>query len=343
MDSVVDQGAPRGVGQHPSRPGATVLDRSSVEHGLSMVTSSIDVDGRALRFSVSNNVDAHGPEGEGTPPIWAINLHGYFAGGEMYARESLKIAHAMHWRVVNPSLPGFGGSDPLDWGAISLRTLSDQVEHIRVHLGLGPVVLIGHSMGAAVAVDYATAHPRSTLGVIYRDGISTPSWKHRPGLLPHALAAVAPDVAPFADMAAAVALDLPDLLAGRLLHTLRWVLPDVRRNFKTLAHSVPVGSMLMTIDQRDQVLKLRDRHLPLLAEWGCFDRLTDADTAEEFGKCAEVEIQWVPGGHSWMLARPGGQADILQRVRTGRTFVAQVEARAKRLRAASARREAAER
>ena len=42
-----------------------------------------------------------------------MSLHGYFAGGSMYARESELLAARFGWRVVNPSLPGFGGSDPL--------------------------------------------------------------------------------------------------------------------------------------------------------------------------------------------------------------------------------------
>ncbi len=42
-------------------------------------------------------------------------------------------------------------------------------------------VLLGHSMGGAVAVQFAHDHPRRTLGMIYRDGVSTPAWKDRSG------------------------------------------------------------------------------------------------------------------------------------------------------------------
>ena len=40
---------------------------------------------------------------------------------------------------------------------------------------------------------------------------------------------------------------------------------------------------------------------------------------------------WVPGGHSWMLARPQGQADILTHLARGQEFMAQVEARWRQL------------
>jgi pimeloyl-ACP methyl ester carboxylesterase len=285
-----------------------------------------------VRYSVSSNASAHGPEGEGSEPIWAINLHGYLAGGEMYHRESCALAHRMGWRVVNPSLAGFGGSDPLDWAHLSISTMAEQVEALRKHLQLGPVVILGHSMGAAVAVEYASTYPQHTIAVIYRDGIATPSWQQRDGVIPRLVSKVVPDLAPVADMVAAVALDLPDLMVGRLVATLRSVLPDVRRNLKTLAHAVPLGSMLLEVDQREEVVALGSSDIPLLVEWGCFDHLTDATTADEFAELSGHAVQWVPGGHSWMLARPGGQADLLQHTEAGVAFMEDLTKRATTLR-----------
>ncbi len=40
---------------------------------------------------------------------------------------------------------------------------------------------------------------------------------------------------------------------------------------------------------------------------------------------------WVPGGHSWMLARPQGQADILTHLMRGHEFTARVEERWRQL------------
>ena len=61
---------------------------------IRMVPGSIRLEGRVLRFAVSDNVDAHGPDGPDSPPIWAINIHGYFAGGGMYWRESARLGRA---------------------------------------------------------------------------------------------------------------------------------------------------------------------------------------------------------------------------------------------------------
>jgi pimeloyl-ACP methyl ester carboxylesterase len=294
---------------------------------IRMVPSSIMVEGRRLRFAVSDNVNAHGPDGPGSPPIWAVNIHGYFAGGGMYWRESARLAEQLGWRVINPSLPGFGGSDPLEWQSVSMENLANQVMAIMHKVDAGPVVLLGHSMGGAVAVQFAYDHPRRTLGVIYRDGVSTPAWKERHGILPALLSPFAPDIAPMVDMIAAVIFDLPDLAIGRLYSTVRSVLPDVRRNIRTVGQTMPIGSLLMAIDQRTEVRALVAQQMPILNEWGCFDRITPGAAATEFAAIARAPVQWVPGGHSWMLARPQGQSDILTHLTSGQTFMRKVNDR----------------
>ena len=69
--------------------------------------------------------------------------------------------------------------------------------------------------------------------------------------------------------------------------------------------------MLMGVDQRSEVRHLVAQQIPILNEWGCFDRITPGRTALEFASIARAPVLWVPGGHSWMLARPQGQSDIL--------------------------------
>jgi len=298
---------------------------------IRMVPSSIMVDGRRMLFAVSDNEDAFGPDGPGSPPVWAVNIHGYFAGGGMYWRESARLAEAFGWRVINPSLPGFGGSEPLEWRDVSIENLANQLMAIVHSVGAGPAVLLGHSMGGAVAVQFAHDHPRRTLGVIYRDGVSTPAWKNRTGVIPTFLSPLLPDVAPLVDMIAAVMVDLPDLFIGRMYSTLRAMLPDVRQNIRTVAQTMPVGSMLMSLDQRTQVRALVAHQIPILNEWGCFDRITPGQTAVEFAAIARAPVQWVPGGHSWMLARPQGQADILTYLQSGREFITRMEDRWRQL------------
>jgi len=316
------------------RAGSLRVRESEPKIGWEVV--NFDVEGRNLRYRVTDNVDAHGAPGPGTPPVWAMSLHGYFAGGSMYARESEILASRFGWRVVNPSLPGFGGSDPFSWPDISMDHLSEQISVVKQRLGIDqPLVLLGHSMGAAVAIHYAARNASDVLGILYRDGVATPAWQQRRGAVARLLAGTLPDVAPVADMVAAVALDLPDLLAGHVLATIRSMIPDLRHNVRTFARSAPVASMLMSLDLSDDVRRVRALGVPVLAEWGCFDRLIPPATATEFAEVADMEVHWVPGGHSWMLARPSGQADVLSRMSWGRDFLESISARSVELASAA--------
>ena len=296
-----------------------------------MAPAVLGVGRRRVAYAVSDNAGAHGPDGPGSPPVWAVNIHGFFAGGRMYWRESARLAERFGWRVVNPCLPGFGGSDPLGWHEVSIGALADQVRRVMDHLGAGPAVLLGHSMGGAVAVRYAHDHSGATLGVVYRDGVATPSWRDRRGPVQAVVSMVSPNMAPYADLFSAFVLDTPDLLVGRMRSTVRAVLPDFRRNVRTLGLTMPVGAILMTLDLRSEVGDLADRGMPILAEWGTFDRVAGRPTAEEFARCARTPVQWVPGGHSWMLARPQGQADLLAHLESGRRFLDAVAARRRAL------------
>jgi len=302
---------------------------------IRMRPGSMRVEGRLLQFAVSDNVGAHGPDGPGTPPIWAVNIHGYFAGGGMYWRESARLAEQLGWRVINPSLPGFGGSDPLDWHDVSMEMLADQIVAVLHQVEAGPVVVLGHSMGGAVAVQFAHDHPRHTLGLIYRDGVGTPAWKQRHGIVSTVVAPFAPSIAPLVDLGAAAVSDLPDLFIGRMFSTVRSLLPEVRRNVRTAGQTLPIGSLLMAIDQRSEVRALVAQEMPILTEWGCFDRITPGAAAAEFAGTSRTPVQWVPGGHSWMLARPQGQSDILTHLAAGKEFMARVENRWRQLTARS--------
>lgn len=282
--------------------------RSSV--GWRVVNHSVD--GRNLRYRVTDNESAR---------TWAINVHGYFAGGSMYARESEVLAERLGWRVVNPSLPGFGGSSPLPAADTSIGAMSDQIELVRAHLGIETFVLIGHSMGGAVAIDYAARHPGRVSAVIYRDGVATPEWQQRHGLPARMVEPVLRELAPVVDLVSAVALDTPDLVVGHLFRNVGALLPDLHANIRSL-HSVrPVARMLMTLDLTADVAAVAAR-LPVYAVWGCFDRVVTSPAADSFAAAANVEIQWVPGGHLWMLARPTVQADLLTENRSGIEFVA---------------------
>lgn len=302
----------------PDTAAAPLPGPPEVRPRVMMVPGATTIGGSRWEYAVSDNPT--GPE-----PTWALNLHGYLAAGPMYFRESARLAAATGWKVLTPSLPGFGGSDPLAWERLSFASVVDDLVVLADRVGArGPMVVLGHSMGGAVATQLAARHPDRVRGMIYRDGAATPSWRHRRGPLAALLSPVVPDVGALAELIVAALCDLPDLAFGRLTSNLATTVPDVRRNLRALGSTLPLAALLFTADLRPELAEV-SRRIPLLVVWGRYDRVTPAATAREVEAITGVRPVWVAGGHSWMLARPGTQARILRRHRLGREFLAAVD------------------
>lgn len=88
------------------------------------------------------------------PPL--LLVHGLDTSAAVW----LEIADdlATEHRVLAPDLPGFGRS-PVGRRRPSLEGHADLVAELVRHLGLGPVVLVGSSVGAVVALLAAARHP----------------------------------------------------------------------------------------------------------------------------------------------------------------------------------------
>ena len=147
-----------------------------------------------------------GERREGATP--ALLVHGAGASSAIWMMAMARIARAAH--VVAIDLPGHGPSPVPEGGAaaLSLETHRDAVGALAGTLCLGPSVLVGHSMGALVAIEAALAWPdkvrglvlcaaaprlpvsEDLLGVIREDDARFPSWMAEHGLSPRAKPAV---------------------------------------------------------------------------------------------------------------------------------------------------------
>jgi pimeloyl-ACP methyl ester carboxylesterase len=74
--------------------------------------------------------------------------------------------------VIVPDLPGYGRSAELP-GPHSLIGYADFVERFRQHLGLDHFHLIGHSLGASIALVYAGRHPAALTSLCLLNPVST--------------------------------------------------------------------------------------------------------------------------------------------------------------------------
>jgi pimeloyl-ACP methyl ester carboxylesterase len=99
---------------------------------------------------------AHHVLGGGGPPLICL------PGGPMQASAYLGELGGLsaHRRLVMLDLRGTGASEvPQDPGSYRCDRLVDDVEALRVHLGLERMDLLGHSAGSNLAVLYAARHP----------------------------------------------------------------------------------------------------------------------------------------------------------------------------------------
>lgn len=93
----------------------------------------------------------HGGPGEGSQVFQAI-------GGPQLERTQ---------RVVYLDQRGSGRSDrPADPSNYSIDIMVDDIEHLRRRLGVSKIVLLGHSFGANLALEYAARYPASTAAVV---------------------------------------------------------------------------------------------------------------------------------------------------------------------------------
>jgi len=200
------------------------------------------------------------------------------------------------------------------------------------HLGAPSALILGHSMGGAVAMQFAHDFPERTLGVIYRDGVSTSSWKQRRGLFTLLLNPIAPDLGTALEFLTAFATDIPDLALSRVTSMVATAAPDIRINMRAFTNTLPVGAMLISCDFTsiaEAVGAAGD--IPILPMHGRFDRLVPPATGREFGELVGRDVWWILGGHSWMIPRPASQLNVLRDTERGEEFMEEVRDRARTL------------
>lgn len=94
-------------------------------------------------------------------------LHGF----GLDKTEWLQVAPLLtaHFRVIIPDLPGWGASTHVAGADPGLNAEADQLAGFVAALELQPFVLVGHSMGGAIAGLYAAAHPNALAGLVLVD------------------------------------------------------------------------------------------------------------------------------------------------------------------------------
>ncbi|HBL30976.1 MAG TPA: alpha/beta hydrolase [Acidobacteria bacterium] len=168
----------------------------------------------------------------GTLPI--LFLHSLGGNGGQWA---LQLDHLRRRRrAVALDFRGHGDSDPAENGAYAIPDLVGDVEAAVDQLGLRHFVLAGHSLGAAVAIEYAGKHPGRVSALLLADPNGDPTLIPREQIDPF-LAAVRED--PLGE----VGSYFRQLVAGGDRDAGRWVLEDLQLTHEAALTAALTGAM----------------------------------------------------------------------------------------------------
>jgi len=228
------------------------------------------------------------------------------------------------WHVVGPllgrthrvyalDLPPFGYSQRR--GPFTLAHWTQLVERFDEALGIHDPVLVGHSLGAAVAVSVATQEPRSVAGIVLLDGDALPggggaAW------LSHLL------VPPWFTSLYRIATG-SDWIFRRGLRS-AWgskspipqaAIDEFERPFRVSGTASAFVSMLGHGIQGVSTTTLAHVRVRALVAWGSEDTVDSVSAGRRTAGIMHAPFVEIPGaGHLSMLVRPGLVARAIERV-----------------------------
>jgi abhydrolase domain-containing protein 6 len=224
---------------------------------------------RSIQVGDTNWVYYEGGQG---PTI--VLLHGFAANKDVW----LKVAPMLtaHFHVIIPDLPGWGDSSRNPGGNYNIDSqaarLSDFLEAVNAH----HILLVGHSMGGAIAGVYAADHPDDVTELALIDSLGL-KFKEN-DFAKEVMAGTDPfiynDRAGF-ERATALAFEHVPQIPGRFVDVL------VKENIKNHAF---IDSTLKSLREDSQAFAVQNRldklTMPVLGLWCRDDKIIDVSALD---------------------------------------------------------------
>jgi pimeloyl-ACP methyl ester carboxylesterase len=216
-------------------------------------------------------------------------------------------------RVYALDLPPFGYSQRR--GPFTLAHWSALVEAFDRRLGIRRPVLVGHSLGAAVAVSVATETPRSVSGIVLLDGDALPAgggaaWLSHLLLPPWftSLYRIATGSDWLFRRGLRDAWGSPHAFSGAFIE--EW-----ERPFRVSGTASAFVSMLGHGIQGVSTATLEQVRVPALVAWGSKDTVDSVSAGRRTAAILHAPFIEIPGaGHLSMLVRPALVARAVERL-----------------------------
>lgn len=245
--------------------------------------------------------------GEG-PTI--VLLHGFASNKEVWIQTAKRLTP--HFHLIIPDLPGWGASSRLAGASYDIDAQARRLDAFVQALRLQRFVLVGHSMGGAIAGVYAAGHPEhvAELALVDAFGLKANDNAFSRAAMAGNDPFVFNDRAGF-ERASAQAFAHPLDLPGRFVDVL------VRRNQRDHAF---IEHTVNALRQPSQYLALQDRlgqlGMPVLGLWCRDDKIVDVSALESLRngltRASAISTSVINGcNHMPMLEKPDETAQIL--------------------------------
>ena len=268
-----------------------------------------DGDGRAdlswRATKVQGRRAQYGIGGEGLPVVF---LHGWGLGHRAY-RSALRELMVCGCRVYAPSLPGFGGTADLERGDRTIEGYAAWVDDFLREVGLiEPAMVVGHSFGGGVATRLAFDRPERIRQLVLVNSVGGGfRWSANGGGIRQ--------LSGIPIWATGFGL-VRELMSGRdgyrMVEAMSVdALGNLVRNPFALAE---IGLLARFADLTAELAELGRREVPVLVLTTDGDGVIPLASFDALCAAIGTDRTVVDGGHSWLLARPGAFAEVLENV-----------------------------
>jgi pimeloyl-ACP methyl ester carboxylesterase len=239
--------------------------------------------------------------GRGEPAL--VMIHGLGSYSPVWSRNLDELARAH--RVVAIDLPGYGKSSKANFD-YSMAFYARVVERVIVTLGLGRVVLVGHSMGGQIALTHALQYPARAEALV----LVAPAGLERFGRGEGAWLASAVDKE-------LVALTPPETIYANVANNF-YAMPDEARFMATDrlrvvggpdfdAYAYAVSRSVYAMIHEPVIDRLRELRVPALIVFGANDALIPNPILHggSTRALAEEAVKLMPMGRLEIIPRAG--------------------------------------
>lgn len=264
--------------------------------------------------------------GRGVP---LVVVHGFTAEGMLYAQTLSRLVD-LGFKVIAVDTAGHGGTLGLPTNAQSMRSYADLLGRVLDHLGVGPAVLMGHSMGGRLVTELAANEPERAIGVVLVDAIVGDAWDRLVNVarvFPPILVALAGTLV--VDTLSTVPFFRDPKQAAKLGSLVApTIAGHLRRPWRLLG---PAASILRSGGTKGMLDALRHHRIPVFVVHGDRDFAVPFATSKDSARRARGDLVIVRHAtHSWLLKDPETLPAIMLALMRGRLGTAVLRAKLQR-------------